>query len=261
MLVNIAQDSSMGSVSEHLVLGLHATSAETLVPPEPKRLTFGHFDAIHETIMKTLDSDPLSRYLMESEEQDRRDNVFLKAMKRLFRDIYRSQYVELNTAWTIDDGDAFVCYSDPAKPTPIAYRILASVVAHLEPLMKSKEQMKRIKEVQSKLRPALKEVVEAHGKDMFCVEHLACTPAKQGRGYGTTLCKLVTEEADSRSLKTWLVSSNVKANTTFYNNLGFFNVKTIILGDENPTWKESPVKVDIMVREVPATHVREKSLV
>lgn len=40
----------------------------------------------------------------------------------------------------------------------------------------------------------MEELFENHGKDMFCVENIATAPAKQGRGYGTILCRLVTAE-------------------------------------------------------------------
>ena len=42
-------------------------------------------------------------------------------------------------------------------------------------------------------------------------------------------------------MHTYLISSNVKANTGFYNSVGFFTVKEVLLGDDNPAWKEPPV--------------------
>jgi len=235
---------------------MNATFAETLVSPQPKPLTFDHFPYVDKLTTSALETDPLNRYLML--EESRQDNAFLRGAELVFRNIFRSQYVELNTAWTIDDGDALVCYSDPAKPTPALYTFVESMAERLGPLIRDEEQMKRMQEVRSKLRPAMRELFETHGKNMFCIEHVGTIPAKQGRGYGTTLCKIVTKVADSRSLKTYLVSSNVSDNTTFYNNLGFFSVKTIVLGDDNPTWEEPPFEVEIMVREVPSGSLADK---
>ena len=44
----------------------------------------------------------------------------------------------------------------------------------------------------------------------------------------------------------WLSSSNVEANTRFYNALGFHTVATIFAGDSNPTWQEEPVPIAIV---------------
>ena len=44
----------------------------------------------------------------------------------------------------------------------------------------------------------------------------------------------------------WLISSNVEANTRFYNALGFHTVATIFAGDSNPTWQEEPVPIAIV---------------
>lgn len=57
---------------------------------------------------------------------------------------------------------------------------------------------------------------------------------------------IVKSQADRRCLPTYLISSNVKANTGFYNSLGFFTVKELLLGDDNPTWKEPPVVVAVV---------------
>lgn len=44
----------------------------------------------------------------------------------------------------------------------------------------------------------------------------------------------------------YLVSSNVKANTKFYNSLGFKAIAEMQLGDENPTWKKPPIVIAVV---------------
>ncbi|THH31292.1 hypothetical protein EUX98_g2865 [Antrodiella citrinella] len=250
------RDSDMVSRSSLLgrTHGMHVAAVETLVPAQPKKLAFEHLSKTGEVTTAVLETDPLNKYLVFTE--DRRTGWFHRVVPDFIRDLYMSEFVRQKTAWTLDEGDAFVCYgfslfsSDPAKAPSRWFTFVQPIVARLQPYFQSPEQNKRLKEIQTKLRPAMREVMQTH-KEMFCIEHVACTPEKQGHGYGTTLCKLVTAEADLRSLETYLVSGNVEANTRFYNNLGFFAVKTIVLGDDNPTWKNAPIKVDIMVREVP----------
>lgn len=53
-------------------------------------------------------------------------------------------------------------------------------------------------------------------------------------------------QADKQGRAIWLSNSNVKANTAFYNSLGFVTVHELSIGDENPTWDEPPVKVAIV---------------
>ena len=118
-------------------------------------------------------------------------------------------------------------------------------------------------ESHAKVAAGVKELSPKYGDVMMQLSALATHPSKQGLGFGTILCTMVTTEvrrkiifhvvpflivsqADRRCLPTYLVSSNVKANTGFYNSLGFFTVKELSLGDDNPTWKEPPVVVAVV---------------
>ena len=44
----------------------------------------------------------------------------------------------------------------------------------------------------------------------------------------------------------WLGSSNVAANTGFYNSLGFKTVEIFFLGNDNPTWTEDPIPIALV---------------
>lgn len=54
------------------------------------------------------------------------------------------------------------------------------------------------------------------------------------------------KQADAEGRAVWLASSNVAANTGLYNSLGFITVDTIYLGDDNPTWTEPPIPIDVV---------------
>ncbi|TCD69849.1 hypothetical protein EIP91_005926 [Steccherinum ochraceum] len=235
-------------------------SAKAPASHKPRRATYKDIKRRVDIIPEIIDHDPLNTYLNDT--PDRRNSRIQKLVERLFTIFDQFKYVHSGLSWTIDDGDASVCYSDPAKPFPRWMQMFEASGSRILPKLKSKEQLNRLKEVQQKLRPALREVLEEHGKNMMCLEHVGTLPAKQGRGYGTILCKIVTAEADSRNLKTYLVSSNVEANTVFYNRLGFFSARRITLGDSNPTWHNPPFEIEVMVREVPAAgaHLNEKSV-
>jgi len=229
-------------------------------PGQARPLGFGDFSTISNTMDASLKDDPLTRYLTHT--KDHRDNLVTRFFSNLFRYSYLRQFMYYKTGWTFDDGDAFVCYSDPAKPKPWTFGILQYIAMQLLFLVRGPEENKRQIEVQNKMDAAAREALGDQAKYMINLANLHTIPAKQGRGYGTTLVKLVTAEADRRSLSTCLCSINV-ANTGFYNSLGFLTAKHIFIGEDNPAWHEPPVVIDLMVREpaTPHTVVKEKSYV
>ena len=53
-------------------------------------------------------------------------------------------------------------------------------------------------------------------------------------------------QAQKEGRATWLGSTNVAANTGFYNALGFQTVDTFYVGGENPTWTEGPLPMALV---------------
>lgn len=125
----------------------------------------------------------------------------------------------------------------------------------------------RMTEFMEKMQAAVKEAVGDRAADMLLLERLATAPAKQGRGYGTALCEALNDivsqsrfmlyatvadtvtragQADVRGLPLYLVSSNVAANTAFYNHVGYLTVKEIYVGDNDPSWKNPPIPVALV---------------
>ncbi|PPR04065.1 hypothetical protein CVT24_010640 [Panaeolus cyanescens] len=150
---------------------------------------------------------------------------------------------------TIDHGVA-ISSAKPAHFKPkTADKLLDCFVQLTQHVGRSKEQRKRLKEYNTKMKKALEETPELgeNIKDMILVELLATSPESQGHGYGTALLSALTLIADVLRQKSWLTSSNIK-NTAFYNSHGFVTVKDIILGDDNPCWEGSPIVVKLMVR-------------
>ncbi|KAH8107645.1 hypothetical protein BXZ70DRAFT_1606 [Cristinia sonorae] len=139
--------------------------------------------------------------------------------------------------------------SDPAKPQRRKHKALGTVLQFLtRHLVHTAEQNRRSAEFSRKMRPALEEALGDRLASCISLDFLATLPDKQGHGYGSALCNIVTAEADARNMETFLISSNVAANTVFYNQFGFFTEKTFFLGEDDPTWKKDPVPIAIMVR-------------
>lgn len=130
-----------------------------------------------------------------------------------------------------------------------------------------------MKEINKKMQAARK-AAGIDGRTMMMIGTVATLPAKQGRGYGTLLCNLVTEDvsisyqlrlfleltliglqADRRSLRLYLFSSNMKANSTFYQNLGFRSVHRFTVGEDNPAWNDPPVEVEFVGRYCPTARL------
>ena len=53
-------------------------------------------------------------------------------------------------------------------------------------------------------------------------------------------------QADAEGRAVVLGSSNVAANTAFYNSMGYFTVDTFLLGEDDPTWDEPPFPFDVV---------------
>jgi len=223
-------------------------SEKTRQPPSsPQRTRHKDLPNITRTVRATAINDPLYKYISEHRVRNRwRDKL-----QQVLESMTLSKFIDHRTAWVVDSGDAFIFYSDPAKHDTRRHKLLSYFASIIRKLTTKAEQKRRHTEFMTKMNAALKASLGDRMKEMYYLDHLATIPAKQGRGYATTLCRVFTDEADMRGLASYLVSSNVEANTRFYNHVGFRIVKEFLLGDDNPTWKRAPVVIAIMVREVP----------
>jgi len=195
-----------------------------------------------------LTDDPMDRYLLGSPEEA----VRLRKLITIERGLGISLPVRRKMAWAIDDGDAFMGYSDPMAPQSKLSQFIDKITIFIieqRTRFHSEEQKKRLKELQTKLRKVIPDALGDRRNIMLCLDYVSTVPEKRSRGYGTALVKILTTKADIENRPTWLTSSDVATNTGFYNNLGFPTVAEVTLGDDNPTWKEPPVQVAIMVRE------------
>ncbi|KAF9057978.1 hypothetical protein BJ165DRAFT_1521310 [Panaeolus papilionaceus] len=216
---------------------------EALELPVPVPLQRRDVRKAAQTYCDAFRDDPLINYLNTDKPPNER---VLKFVFRMMLRVHRHSHI----VSTIDHGVA-ISSAKPVnfKPRP-ADRILGIVLNLLRKIHRTKEQARRIKEYDTKMKKALEETPELgeNIKEMLLVELLATSPESQGRGYGSALLRAITLMTDVLRQKSWLTSSNVK-NTGFYNSHGFITVKEIILGDDNPNWEGPPVVVNLMVRK------------
>ncbi|KAI0796889.1 hypothetical protein C8Q75DRAFT_215845 [Abortiporus biennis] len=115
--------------------------------------------------------------------------------------------------------------------------------------LRSREQKKRVAEVSQKMKNSIETTLgKDRVKEMVELSTIGVYPELQGKGYGTQLAKVVSAVADAQGRECFLLSSNVKVNTVFYNNLGYETVDIFLLGEDNPKWDKEPVPVALMVR-------------
>lgn len=198
--------------------------------------------------------DPLHDYFNNVGKLPPWRRVLRKAIRKLLfdsfiRDMWDS-WVREGSGWTIDDGDACISFTDPSKPeVPPRHPFLRRILLPIWNLQSTEEQINRQQEHAAKELKAIEKAIGDRKPEMLCLRLIFTNPKKQGRGYGYTLGRIATDRADELSKPIYLMSSNVKANTKFYNSLGFVTTAEIILGDSNPTWDKPPIVIALMVRE------------
>ncbi|EMD40902.1 hypothetical protein CERSUDRAFT_80552 [Gelatoporia subvermispora B] len=218
---------------------------------EPERLRYSHLPKVTQTALDAVENDPLQRYMLDT--PDAHKARFLKLREKIGCYLNYSPYIHKKQAYTINGGDAMMLY-DPApnvtpKPSPLD-RLLSKILQGLGRSLKvfdAPEQRKRKAEFITKHGIVAKEAIGDAVKEMIVLEAIATAPSQQRQGYGTMLVHIVTAMADEQGRYTWVTSSNI-ANTGFYESFGFRTVAEIAMGAENPTWKDPPVIVRIMVR-------------
>ncbi|OCH92167.1 hypothetical protein OBBRIDRAFT_727398, partial [Obba rivulosa] len=103
----------------------------------------------------------------------------------------------------------------------------------------------RAKEFIAKHEATVSETLGKQRDEMIYLGLLATAPEKQGRGYASTLVRVVTAIADTQGRSTWLTSSNID-NTGFYESLGFEAISEFPVGENDPTWDKLPVIVRLV---------------
>lgn len=96
---------------------------------------------------------------------------------------------------------------------------------------------------------------------MYEIQGLATDPAAQGRGYGGLLVKTVTNmvraskwtrvdrtyrislQGDAEGRDVWVITSDARP---FYERHGFGVMRTVLIGGNNPLWKNEPVNISIV---------------
>ncbi|PPQ65957.1 hypothetical protein CVT26_010719 [Gymnopilus dilepis] len=208
------------------------------------------------TWVEAYQNDPQLRYLRDNE----RSTFWTKTVDKISIACILTIFLRKKIALTVNSGAAFVIGSpgvtDRKSRRPID-RIIDKVIKGLAGVVNrkfvSKEQRKRNAEFDEKYKEALTRALGPRVRDMFCVMILGTEPGCQGHGYGGALLDALNSLADITEKASWLHSSNIQ-NTGFYNLHGYETVAEIVLGDQNPAWKEAPVVTRIMVREPRRQH-------
>ncbi|EKM56557.1 uncharacterized protein PHACADRAFT_253756 [Phanerochaete carnosa HHB-10118-sp] len=217
----------------------------------PQLMQYKDVPKVYETIEKSIAADPLDRYMSNTPDNHKKTKRWKAGRKAMiYLQWYKAIYDE--AAWTVNRGESLIGLGDPTRKESPLDKVLGSLFVQLikgiRDLAESKEQRKRSTEFMNKAMNTAKEVLGDRTTKMIEVSGLATTPERQGRGYATALAHLATDLADARGVQSWLMSSNT-INRGFYHELGFEIVATFYVGNDNPTWNEPPVPIDIMVRE------------
>jgi len=222
--------------------------------PKPRLIQYDDIESACKSNDEAFKGDPLQDYFNKVGTLPPWRRALRKAIRRMLFDLFVrdmwDRWVREGTGWTIDDGDACISFTDPAKPeVGPRHPLLKRVLLPIWKLQWTEEQMKRRLEYTAKEPKAIEEAIGDRKSEMLYLRLIFSHPKKQGRGYGYTLGKVATDRADELSMPMYLMSSNVDANTKFYNSLGFVTAAEIIVGDNNPTWGKPPVVIALMVRE------------
>ncbi|KAK7695768.1 hypothetical protein QCA50_000405 [Cerrena zonata] len=240
--------SPFGNVSRDEKVWFKSGRERDVAEPRPMRLA--DVSRAATTNIETLvGGDPVFHYVNST--PDNRNSRLRTLWRRFTYTALWINFIYKGKAWTISNGLANLGYTDNAtRPSP-SERIVDfvfNIIYRSPKFFNTKQQNKRYQEFGNKIEEAMKREIGDRTATMLVLNTIATTPSKQGHGYGTALVKILNAKADSEGRTTMLISSNVKANTGFYNSLGFQTVATIFLGDD-PDWHEPPVPVAIMVRE------------
>lgn len=195
--------------------------------------------------------DPISVYVRDT--ADARNPKLTRKVERLQYKLGLLQWSRKKIVYTVNHGASVVC----APPAPIQNKdcksdkniekLLRLISGILVRIGYSKEQRKRLEEVQTKITALIEESLGVDALSMRVINSLATAPEYQGRGYGGALVDEVTRRADAEGRSSYLISSNT-ANTEFYNSHGFFTLAETVVGNNNPTWKGPPISMPLMIR-------------
>ncbi|EMD40900.1 hypothetical protein CERSUDRAFT_111480 [Gelatoporia subvermispora B] len=223
-----------------------------LIASQAELLKFRNIPRAIETHQDAFTDDPLRGYLRDTPDSKR---SYWQKERRVIEDtVFLPIMIVKKQALTVGDGDSLAIY-EPAPNTKrsggcidrIVTGVLRATGRAINKLCDSPCQNKRTQALLSELDALADQVLGDQRREMVYLSLLATAREKQGRGYGSTLVRAVTEIADEQGRSTWLVSSNIE-NTGFYESCGFEVVGEVAAGEDDPSWNKPPVIVRIMVR-------------
>ncbi|EJD01505.1 uncharacterized protein FOMMEDRAFT_158657 [Fomitiporia mediterranea MF3/22] len=219
--------------------------------PRVELLQPEHLDKLFESLEAAFKEDPVALYIKAGKERTPNEEAFYK---KVWKFLHR-RAIKRKMAYTINAGDAAVIATPPegdvSKPSPIEHTIdfiIGGIVKLFLWANSHQEQVKRVIELQTKMKKLVEEKLGDKTKSMYYVDLLATRPELQGHGYGTALLTAVLFAADLRGRSVYLLASNT-TNVPFYESFGFATIGEVTLGESNPKWDKPPVIAPLMVRK------------
>ncbi|KAJ3539695.1 hypothetical protein NM688_g6329 [Phlebia brevispora] len=231
-------------------------------PVVPEPMQYRDVPAVVRMIAQAAEEmyDPLEHYMNDT--PDKGDAKWKENVAYMTQYYHWTKWAYDKKAWTINHDHTDRRSSTPPpkdKADSPLDKMLDGIADYAMASTRTKQQTKRFEEFLEKIRKAVRSSCGDRLQDMFYISGVATAPAKQRRGYASTLMRMACTMADERNSATWLVVGNVPANNAFYAAFGFVTVAQTLLGDEDPDWTEDPVPVDVMVREPSSAAWKEKA--
>ncbi|KAF7798907.1 hypothetical protein EIP86_010135 [Pleurotus ostreatoroseus] len=241
----------------------------------PERMGYRNIPTVVETTIRSLKEthDPLDHYLCQA--PDKSDPLWKQIKGRTFYYTAWTKWVNDQSAWTINRGEAYLILVPPPcerNPPGSIDKLLLALLGYMV-TSGSEEHTKRLEEFTRKLQNARTKALGDRVKQVYSIAGLGTAPSRAISDYARALVQMVndkvdlnsclfvnsgsrsqTSQADIAARAVMVINGNVDANTTFYNSLGYVAVERFYLGEINPAWDEPPVPIDLMLRE-PKTFV------
>jgi len=228
---------------------------------EIKPLRLSGVPRASKTLIDAVQNDPL--YLYTNNTPDVIKLPFRKRRERLEICFGTALWVRDGMGLTINEGQAVVVMlpvqKERRKRGKKLEKFLKKVTSVIGSIIvpKTPEQKRRGKEFSEKVHKLVETTLGKREPEMFSVNALATGAEFQRRGYGGALVDYITRKADEQGRSTYLLSSN-PINEPFYNKHGFVEVAAMYVGDDNPSWKQKPVRIPLMVREYKDHNTKER---
>ncbi|KZV65659.1 hypothetical protein PENSPDRAFT_655537 [Peniophora sp. CONT] len=219
-----------------------------------ERMSYSTVLKVHDIFLQAFANDPIQHYLWEDSMTIQHWKTRVRVMVRRIRMANKAATaLRTGLALQVGGGKGFVLawYAKAdLPPTGVIVNALSWLTALpgkaydrlVFPILSTQQQRRRGNEIETKMESTISRVLGEDASQYMYLDVLACAPELQGKGLGKALVRAITDVADSKQRKVWLLSGNIK-NHHFYRSCGFEVVEELTL-DASP-----PVVVEMMIYE------------